>query len=52
MNALLAEWAACSAAKSEPLLERLEMMGYEVRGKARDEVTEVLKHPPTRPLNL
>jgi hypothetical protein len=49
MNALLAEWTACSATQSEPLIDRLEGMGYEVRGKTRDEVTEVLKHPSTQP---
>ena len=48
MNALLADWAACSAAESEQLIDRFETMGYEVRGKTKEEVAEVLKHPPTR----
>jgi hypothetical protein len=47
-NELLAEWAATSTEDSPALVERLERMGYEVRGKSRDEITEVLKHPPTR----
>lgn len=47
-NELLAEWAAASTEDSPALVERLERMGYEVRGKPRDEVAEVLKHPPTR----
>lgn len=47
-NALLAEWAACSADASAPLIERLEALGYAVRGKSREEVAEVLRHPPGR----
>lgn len=47
-NALLAEWAACSAAASAPLIERFEAMGYAVRGRSREEVAEVLRHPPQR----
>ncbi|MCJ2083720.1 hypothetical protein [Methylobacterium sp. J-090] len=46
LNAMMAEWAACSAAESPSLVERFEAMGYRVRGKSRDEVAEVLKHPP------
>jgi hypothetical protein len=49
MNARLAEWAACSAEESPSLVERFEAMGYEVRGKSREEIAEVLRHPPTRP---
>ena len=48
-HALLAEWAACSAETSAPLIDRLEALGYAVRGKSREAVTEVLKHPPTGP---
>lgn len=47
-NKLLAEWSASSADDSPVLVERLEQMGYEVRGKSREAVAEVLKHPPTR----
>lgn len=47
-NALLAEWAAYSADASAPLIERLEALGYAVRGKSREEVAEVLRHPPGR----
>jgi hypothetical protein len=47
-NALLAEWAACSAEQSPPLIERLEAMGYAVRGKSHEEVAEVLRRPPER----
>ncbi len=47
-NALLAEWAACAADGSAPLIERFEAMGYAVRGKSREEVAEVLRHPPHR----
>ncbi|MCJ2033401.1 hypothetical protein [Methylobacterium sp. J-068] len=47
MNAMLAEWAACCAAESASLIERFEAMGYRVRGKSKEEVTEVLKRPPT-----
>jgi hypothetical protein len=47
-NELLAEWAAASTEDSPALVERLERMGYEVRGKSREDVSEVLKHPPTR----
>lgn len=48
INALLAEWTACSADASAPLIERLESMGYAVRGKSREAVAEVLRHPPGR----
>jgi len=47
-NALLAEWAACSAEESAPLIERFETLGYAVRGKSREEIAEVLRHPPDR----
>lgn len=47
-NALLSEWASCSAEESAPLLERFEAMGYAVRGKSREEVAEVLRQPPGR----
>ncbi|VUD72398.1 hypothetical protein MET9862_02996 [Methylobacterium symbioticum] len=47
-NALLAAWAACSAAESGPLIEQLEALGYAVRGKSREEVEAVLRSPPTR----
>jgi len=47
-NVLLAEWTACALEDSPALIERLERMGYEVRGKSRGDVVEVLKHPPTR----
>lgn len=49
MNKLLAEWAACAVEESEPLIERLEAMGYAVRGKPHEEVAEILRHPPARP---
>ncbi len=49
VNALLADWAARSAADSDALIDRFEGMGYEVRGKSADEIAEVLKNPPTRP---
>lgn len=42
-NTALAEWAARSASDSDQLIERFERMGYEVRGKSVDEITEVLK---------
>ena len=48
-NEVLAEWAARSACESDRLIERLERMGYAVRGKSEAEIAEVLKHPPTRP---
>ncbi|MCJ2012071.1 hypothetical protein [Methylobacterium sp. J-076] len=48
INGLMADWAARSAATSESLLERFEAMGYEVRGKAEDEIAEVLRRPPTK----
>ncbi|AWN34418.1 hypothetical protein [Methylobacterium radiodurans] len=48
VNALLAEWAACSTEESAPLIERFEAMGYAVRGKSREEVAEVLRRPPER----
>ena len=47
-NTLLAEWAAGSAIESAPLIDRFEAMGYEVRGKSREEIAEALKHPPTQ----
>lgn len=47
VNAELAEWAARSASGSDALIERLEGLGYAVRGKSEDEVSEILKHPPT-----
>ncbi|WP_232630304.1 hypothetical protein [Methylobacterium sp. Leaf118] len=50
-NAVLAEWAARTAADSEALIERLARMGYDVRGKSADAIAEVLKHPPTRPVD-
>lgn len=49
MNTLLAQWAASSVEESAPLVERLEGLGYAVRGKSREEVAEVLRHPPTQP---
>lgn len=48
MNARLSVWAACSASESPALIDQFEAMGYEVRGKSRDQVAEVLRHPPTR----
>lgn len=48
MNARLSAWAACSANESPALIEQFEAMGYEVRGKSREQVAEVLRHPPTR----
>ncbi|GBU17353.1 MULTISPECIES: hypothetical protein [Methylobacterium] len=48
-NARLAAWAARSAVDSEALVERLEAMGYALRGKSEDEIAEALRHPPTRP---
>ncbi|WP_336487309.1 hypothetical protein [Methylobacterium nigriterrae] len=48
-NAVLAEWAARTAADSAPLIAKLEGLGYAVRGKSEEEIEEVLKHPPTRP---
>ncbi|WP_082501187.1 hypothetical protein [Methylobacterium sp. Leaf88] len=49
INNMLAEWAAASADESPALIERFEAMGYRVRGKSREEITEVLKHPPSGP---
>ena len=49
VNAALAEWAARSATESDALIERLEAMGYAVRGKAEAEISEILRHPPARP---
>nr|WP_298961886.1 hypothetical protein [uncultured Methylobacterium sp.] len=49
MNEQLSTWAACSADESPTLIEQFEAMGYEVRGKSREQVAEVLRHPPTRP---
>lgn len=48
-NAVLAEWAARSAADSDALIERLAELGYDVRGKSEDAIAEVLKRPPTNP---
>ncbi|MBB5760460.1 hypothetical protein HNR01_000055 [Methylorubrum rhodesianum] len=48
-NIALAEWAARSASESDALIERFERMGYDVRDKSVDEVTEILKKPPTKP---
>ncbi len=48
-NAVLAEWAARSAADSDALIERLAEMGYDVRGQSEETIAEVLKHPPTNP---
>ena len=48
-NDLLAEWTACAAEESAPLIERLEEMGYEVRGRSHEAVAEALRHPPRRP---
>ncbi|MGY2048123.1 hypothetical protein [Methylobacterium sp. JK268] len=50
MTDRLAEWAACSAEESPSLIERFAAMGYDVHGKSREEVAEVLRHPPTRPV--
>ena len=47
MNEMLAEWASCAAADSPSLIDRFETMGYQVRGKSREDVAEVLKHPPS-----
>ncbi|MBP1181963.1 DNA-binding MarR family transcriptional regulator [Methylobacterium sp. PvR107] len=47
MNNLLAEWAARSATTSAALIDRLEAMGYAVRGKSEDEIADVLHQPPT-----
>ena len=49
MNDMMAEWAARSAATSAALIDRFEAMGYAVRGKAEDEIAEILHRPPTRP---
>lgn len=51
VNARLAEWAARSAATSDALVERFESMGYDIRGKDQDEIAEILRHPPTRPVD-
>ncbi|GJD59598.1 hypothetical protein [Methylobacterium dankookense] len=48
-NALLAAWAASSIEESGPLIERLEALGYDLRGKSREEIEAALKAPPTRP---
>lgn len=48
-NVLMAEWAACKLENTPSLVERLEQMGYQVRGKSREAVEEVLKNPPSRP---
>ncbi|WP_210032126.1 hypothetical protein [Methylobacterium sp. PvR107] len=47
VNNLLAEWAARSATTSAALIDRLEAMGYAVRGKSEDEIADVLHQPPT-----
>jgi len=47
-NVVMAEWAASALENSPSLVERLELMGYDVRGKSHGAVVEVLKHPPTR----
>ncbi|SFL31724.1 hypothetical protein [Methylobacterium pseudosasicola] len=49
MNAVLAEWAARSAADSATLIDRFEDLGYAVRGKSEDEIAEILRQPPTGP---
>ncbi|WP_267360064.1 MULTISPECIES: hypothetical protein [unclassified Methylobacterium] len=49
-NVALAEWTARKLEDSSALIERLEQMGYDVCGKSREAVAEVLKHPPTRPV--
>ena len=41
-NDLLAEWAAASTEDSPALVERLEQMGYEVRGKSQEEVARLI----------
>ncbi|AWN45397.1 hypothetical protein DK419_02915 [Methylobacterium terrae] len=48
MNERLAAWAACTAEDSPTLIERLEAMGYAVRGKTREEVEAALRCPPTQ----
>jgi hypothetical protein len=48
VNEALAEWTARSAGESEMLIQRLEGMGYAVSGKSEDEITEILKKPPTK----
>ena len=50
-NAVLAEWAARTAADSDALIERFARMGYDVRGKSEDEVAKILKHPPSHPVD-
>ena len=45
-NALLAEWAARSATDSAPLIDRLEALGYPVRGRSEDEIAAILRAPP------
>ncbi|MCJ2134252.1 hypothetical protein MKK69_09320 [Methylobacterium sp. J-026] len=50
VNEMLADWAARSATTSEALVERFEAMGYPVRGKSEDEIAEILRRPPTRPV--
>lgn len=47
-NVLLAEWTACALENSPALVENLEQMGYDVRGKSREAAAEALKHPPAR----
>lgn len=49
VNAALSEWAARSTTESDALIERLEAMGYAVRGKSESEITDILRHPPARP---
>lgn len=48
VNDILAEWAARSASNSAALIDRLEAMGYDVRGKSEAEIAETLHRPPTR----
>lgn len=48
VNDILAEWAARSASNSAALIDRLEEMGYEVRGKSEAEIADTLHRPPTR----
>ncbi|GJE60394.1 hypothetical protein [Methylobacterium trifolii] len=48
-NAVLSEWAARTAADSDALIDRLEGLGYAVRGKSEAEIAEILRRPPTGP---
>lgn len=47
MNAVLAEWAARSAADSTALIDRFEELGYPIRGKSEEAIAEILRRPPT-----